>query len=222
MRESKAARLADDIERWIVRSDLGAGDALGTKAALIDRHNVSMQTVSEAIRLLQSRGVVSVRPGPGGGVFVAPTIDRVHLSAALLSAQDDPRQLDDLFQVQDVLHELVCASAAADCTPRDAERIRLAADRLAETQETPERLRAIWDVDRAIAGALRNRPLGAIYTTVVDLIQGSIERWPVGEMNAAGAVAVHREMAEAVAANDVPRARAAAARHSPVRLPPTR
>src|SRR2546428_13996659 len=45
------------------------GARLGTKTELREWCGVSVGTVNEALRLLQSRGVVAVRPGPRGGVF---------------------------------------------------------------------------------------------------------------------------------------------------------
>ena len=47
------------------------GARLGTKKELRELCGVSVGTFNEALRLLQSRGVVAVRPGPRGGLFVA-------------------------------------------------------------------------------------------------------------------------------------------------------
>ncbi len=47
------------------------GDRLGSKAELRERCGVSVGTFNEAIRLVQSRSLVTIRPGPGGGLFAA-------------------------------------------------------------------------------------------------------------------------------------------------------
>ena len=47
------------------------GDRLGSKEELRARCEVSVGTFNEAISIAQSRGIISVRPGPGGGVFAA-------------------------------------------------------------------------------------------------------------------------------------------------------
>src|SRR4051812_46758310 len=47
------------------------GDRLGTKDELRARCGVSVGTFNEALRLVQSPGVVTVRPGPGGGLFAS-------------------------------------------------------------------------------------------------------------------------------------------------------
>ena len=45
------------------------GARLGTKTELREWCGVSVGTFNKALRLLQSRGVVAVRPGPPGGLW---------------------------------------------------------------------------------------------------------------------------------------------------------
>lgn len=214
--ETKAARLASQIERWIERDRLPAGTFLGKKTTLAQDHQVSVQTLNEALRILQGRGLVVVKPGPRGGTFVAASADRVQLSSSLLAAQDDPRQLGDLFQLQDALHELICVKAAAACTPADADRISLSVRGLTDQLGTPSKLRAIWEVDRQIAQVISPSVVATVYVMVLDMIASSVQRWPIEVSVSPETVAVHLEMARAVIANDIGGARAAARRHSPV------
>src|SRR5882757_6150164 len=55
------------------------GARLGTKEEMRGRSGVSVGTFNEALRLLQSRGLVTVRPGPGGGLFAAQQSPMVRL-----------------------------------------------------------------------------------------------------------------------------------------------
>ena len=66
---SRAASLADEIEAAIVAGDIASGDRLGTKDDLRRRYDVAYGTLNEALRILQQRGYVTSRTGPGGGLF---------------------------------------------------------------------------------------------------------------------------------------------------------
>ena len=70
-RLSRAEELARGIEDDIAAGVLSTGDRLGTKDDLRQRFNVAVATLNEAIKLLESRGLVEARSGPGGGVFVS-------------------------------------------------------------------------------------------------------------------------------------------------------
>ena len=60
---SKAETVALALESEIERSGLTAGDSLGTKSDLASRFSVSPGTLNEALRLLQSGGVIGLAIG---------------------------------------------------------------------------------------------------------------------------------------------------------------
>lgn len=216
IKESKASRLSARIQDWIEREQFAPGTRLGTKPELIAEHEVSSGTLNEALRLLQSRGYVEVKTGPGGGVFVARIVDRVRLSSSLLSLQDEPSQLDSCFHVQDALQDAICIEAAVACGPHDRARILAAVDRLAEATEQDDMLERIWDLDIAIAQTGDSQVLTSVYCMIIDTIRASVARWPHSGSVSSSTVAVHIRMAEAVMANDIDAARASAREHSPI------
>src|SRR3954453_5490905 len=70
-RVPRAKAVARDLEAQILGGGLAPGSRLGTKDDLRRRFGVAVATVNEAVRLLEMRGLIEARPGPGGGVFVA-------------------------------------------------------------------------------------------------------------------------------------------------------
>lgn len=214
--ESKAARLAQQLQDYIDDSELVPGTHLGTKASLLAAHHVSAGTLNEAMRLLQVRGYIDVRPGPKGGAFVADQSSRVKLSHTLVASQDDPLAVNNYFQVQDALHYLICVEAAAACTPDDAGRIQGAVDQMNTAKSASEILTAIWEVDREIALTVTNPALCQIYLGVLDAIQTSIQRFPLSRRITDDTVHVHQDVAMAVMQNDIGKAGEAARRHSPI------
>jgi GntR family transcriptional regulator, transcriptional repressor for pyruvate dehydrogenase complex len=72
----KAQLVALDILDRIAESDINAGETFATEAELLELFTVSRPTLRESIRILESQGVLSQRPGPGGGLVVKkPSLD---------------------------------------------------------------------------------------------------------------------------------------------------
>jgi DNA-binding FadR family transcriptional regulator len=70
-RKAKAAEItARRIVDRIVGEGLREGDPLPNEAAMLRDLAVGRPTLREALRLLETQGVLSIRPGPGGGPVV--------------------------------------------------------------------------------------------------------------------------------------------------------
>jgi GntR family transcriptional repressor for pyruvate dehydrogenase complex len=65
--EKVASRVARQIVRDIVDRDLVPGDALEPESAMLDRFGISRASLREALRILETQGLISIKPGPGGG-----------------------------------------------------------------------------------------------------------------------------------------------------------
>jgi DNA-binding GntR family transcriptional regulator len=76
---NRAEEIARKLEHLIAACALEAGDWLGTKEDLRRRFQVSPGTMNEAVRILESRGVIETRPGLKGGIFVSSIPVRVAL-----------------------------------------------------------------------------------------------------------------------------------------------
>ena len=68
---SRAEQLADTLLQHIRQAGLGPGDRLGTLDEIRAEVGFARTTVSEAVRLLRERGAIEIRPGRGGGLFIA-------------------------------------------------------------------------------------------------------------------------------------------------------
>jgi DNA-binding FadR family transcriptional regulator len=62
-RLSRAEALAREVEEEISAGVVKTGDRLGTKDDLRRRFGVAVATVNEAVKLLETRGLVGARPG---------------------------------------------------------------------------------------------------------------------------------------------------------------
>ena len=89
---SKAEHVAQQLLERIIAAGLKPGTSLGTEAELLSQFDVSRPTLRESIKVLESQGVLELRPGPGGGIIVAkPSIDLLaHSLSVFLRLHDVP------------------------------------------------------------------------------------------------------------------------------------
>lgn len=134
MRVPKAAELvATDLRRRIIRGELQAGDALPNESALMEIYDVSRPTLREALRVLESEGLLSVKRGAHGGARVhLPDIAVAARYAALL-LQVRNTTMEDLFQARRILEPAA---------------VRMVAER--GQKAAVKQLRAQWDREQAV------------------------------------------------------------------------
>lgn len=113
-------RVAQEIVRDIVLRGLQTGDRLPLEAAMVVEYGVSRTSLREALRLLEVQGLISLKPGPGGGPVVG-TVEPAHLArTAALYFHLGGATYADVMRTQ-VLMESTCARLAAMNPAREAE-----------------------------------------------------------------------------------------------------
>ena len=65
-----ASRVARLIVRDLVDSGRHPGDALEPEALMLERFGISRGSLREALRILETQGLITIKPGPGGGPSV--------------------------------------------------------------------------------------------------------------------------------------------------------
>ena len=104
--------VANDLRTRILSGEVADGEFLPTQDQLLEEFGVSMASIREALRILETEGLVTVvRGSAGGGVVRLPTEDRVAYMMALV-LQTQRTTLDDVASVMRSL-EPVCAASAA-------------------------------------------------------------------------------------------------------------
>jgi DNA-binding FadR family transcriptional regulator len=159
-------------------ADLAAGakpgTRLGTKEELRTRCGVSVGTFNEALRLLQSRELVTVRPGPGGGLFAAERPLTVRLGKSVLALDADQATVSDAIRIRNVLDPLLIEDALWHASPADFALLR---EHLAPMAEAAENLDGVafvhanWQLHAEIAAISPNELLRSIYSTLLTIIE---------------------------------------------------
>jgi DNA-binding FadR family transcriptional regulator len=216
-RPSRAETIAREIERKIIESALPDGSRLGTKEDLRQEYGVAVGTVNEAVRLLETRGVVAAKPGPGGGLFTLRPPTHVRVNHLILGLRDNGMTSAHCLAVRDALEERVLLDAAAHRTAEDLAELRELLVRMDERRADAEGfLRANWAVHRRLAAISPNQVLRVIYSTLLDMIESEIENVSSDDLfTASKTFRTHVALVDAVESQDPARVRRAVRRHSP-------
>jgi DNA-binding FadR family transcriptional regulator len=218
VRISRAEELSRRLEQEIVDGGLSAGERLGTKEDIRHRFGYAVATVNEALRLLETRGLIQARPGPGGGVFIAAPSSRVRFGHLILGFKAEESSFSDSLVVRNALEPLVCREASEHCRPADAKAMRAIIARMRKKTADPTAfLRLNWDLHRRMAKMGSNAPLKSFYLTLLDFIDEGLAAVSSDEFfDAEENLAVHEELVEAIIDGDQKRLAKAIKRHSPM------
>ncbi len=163
--DSVPERIRRQIEQRIVDGDLQPGDRLGLKRELQDEYGVAGPTIDQALRLLADDGLIRVRRGPGGGVFVDRARPVLRLGTKRMWARDTQMYAENR-ELREVLTPLLAASAARG-SDRDAtllSRLEAIADDVEQAPvEAFDTQRRIWDGQEVLLDLCDNRTLAAIF-----------------------------------------------------------
>lgn len=208
-----AEYLASEIEQ------MAEGQRIGTKKELCARLGVANATLTEAVRLLQERGLVRSRPGPKGGLFVASPDPFRWLGQNLGDVGNAADFLDGAVEVRRSLEELVVLDAAKSCTPADVDEMR---DQASKVEEAAARAdddhdpfaREVAQLHQLIARCGSNKILQTVYSGVLAYVDSAATTAEAGQTLASPLpqAAALRELVEAVVAQDEAACRAALGR----------
>lgn len=168
----RAERAAERVAQLI--ESVSPGSRLGTKEELRNLCEVSVGTFNEALRLLQARGLVTVRPGPGGGLFSAEQSPMVRLGNSVLALDAQANDVADAVRIRDALDPLLIEDALWHASPADIAGLRrhITAMELAVGAEDPVAfVHANWRLHAAIAAISPNLLLSSLYSHLLDLIE---------------------------------------------------
>ena len=123
-----AELLAQRLRRQIVRGELTEGDALPSEAELMAQFGVSRPTLREALRVLESEGLISLGRGVHGGARARTPRGDVAARYAGLVLEFRGTTLEDVYEARNSIEPPCAALLARKRTQADLERLREAHD----------------------------------------------------------------------------------------------
>lgn len=203
------------IEEDIVGGKLAPGAHLGTKAELRERFRLAAATINEAVRMLEMRGLVEARPGPGGGLFVKAANPVVRLQHVTLSLrQAAAATVDKAVVIRRALEAPICIDAAQFHTKSQLRSLRRFLKELDASKSSEDYMRTVWLLHREIAAISPNDMLREIYFGLLDVLETNIVSADIDGDVLEKRNKDHHELVEAIASRDLVLVEDAVAKHN--------
>jgi len=204
--------IADRIREMIFSGLVKPGGLLPSRKELAVRFGVGIATIHEAIKLLDSVGLVESRPGKGTWVRHNALESVIH--PTMILNRFGPIDTKTIYETRMALEVALAELAAEKATAGEiAQMLALLDAAQAVIDDDDEFVRVDWDFHMTVAQASHNVLLQAFYNLsrelLIELIRDVIRLPNVKEE----ASQLHKEQALAIAAHDVSAARETARRH---------
>jgi DNA-binding FadR family transcriptional regulator len=214
MPKSKAEMVAQRLLDKIIASGLEPGTSFATEAELLTQFNVSRPTLRESLRILESQGVLDLRPGPGGGIIVRqPSIEMLaHGLSVFLRLHHVP--FIAVLKTRIAIEPPLAAEAAINGTDEDFEELAASIERMTSMRGDQE---AFIEENRVfhsiIARASGNEVLETFWATISILAHGEQHGVRYSFGNQDHVIKAHRAILDACRKRDPKAASARMAAH---------
>lgn len=203
--------LADKLRGEILSETYPVGSPLPTERELVSATGLSRGSVREALRILESQGLVTTKAGRYGGTVVSQPSDDLLASHINFYAKGRSVPLRALVEVRLALEPMVAYLAAKNRTNENLEELQAIADRLDAAAKNDVEVflqeNAKWH--DALAAASHNELLRGFAKSVAGMMfeVSRLEEFATPEIRGRVCKA-HRRILDAITARDAETARA--------------
>ena len=216
LRAIKKTRIHEEvfsqIHELIREGRFKAGDQLPSERELADTFKVSRTSVREALRALESQGLVVSRTGTGNFVADLPVESLIGPLARLLI--DEKKALADVFEMRKLIEPHIAALAAERATPNDIAQLKkIVAKQSAAVSRGETGVEADAELHFSIGRATRNQALQKLVAGLMEMLSRSREESLQTDERRASSIDAHRRIIAAIEKHDKARARGEMLRH---------
>jgi GntR family transcriptional regulator, transcriptional repressor for pyruvate dehydrogenase complex len=201
-------QVAEQLLGQIAARRLRPGDVLPSERELTESFAVGRSSIREALRMLESQGVISAVSG--GSFVVADAAGPLNSSLRLMFTMDDQAGIHDLFELRRILEVEAAALAAERHGEQHLGEMQAAIDEMDASLSDRGGDRFI-DADLrfhlAVAAATGNRLVVHSMQAVRDVVRRALMTVFVIPQSPESAVVEHRAIRAAIASGDPVRAR---------------
>ncbi len=211
--ETLSRRIVRQIRAALFAGELTPGEALGGELRLAQKFGVSRMAMRDALRSLAAAGIVDIRVGARGGVFIAHGDPERFADALAIQLKLIGVGVEEMFDAQIAIEVTATEFAARRLTPADRESLHALLAELDAIAASPMHAEAplrftelSMRFHEALVEASHNRALIAQFKALRFVLEPVYARRTTGEV-ARRVVASHRAVLERVEAGDAEGAR---------------
>ncbi|HAM54154.1 MAG TPA: GntR family transcriptional regulator [Candidatus Rokubacteria bacterium] len=168
------AEIVRQVKQLIAEGKLKSGDRLPPERDLAEKFVVSRTSVREALRALESRGLIEIRAGDGA--FVRDISVETLIEPLALVILPHREAVGELFEARRLLEPAIATLAARRATPEEiAEMERILEAQGKEVAEGRTGVAQDAAFHAALAGSAHNRAISRIVNALMDLLTQSRE-----------------------------------------------
>jgi GntR family transcriptional regulator, transcriptional repressor for pyruvate dehydrogenase complex len=203
----KTRRLSDEIVRQIKEAmftgKLQAGDKLPTERELAERFETSRASVREALRTLEPEGLIRIKKGVVGGIFIADVDHRPAAKSFQTFLQLRKVSIQQIAEVRLMFEPQVARLAAERGTPDDLRQLEEEIDKMSAAVKDKE-LPRFYDLKfhLLIARAARNPILEVLAESMLGVASKTISELHPSRDTLRHVLSRHRKVFDAVQRRD--------------------
>jgi len=216
LRAIKKVRIHEEvmnqIHELIGEGRFKAGDQLPSERELAEIFKVSRTSVREALRALETQGLVISRTGMGNFVADLPVESLVRQLAKFLI--DEKRALADIFELRKLLEPHIASLAAERATRADIKQMKQILAKQTEAVSHGETgVEADAELHLAIGRATQNQALQKLVSGLMEMLSRSREESLQTEHRRQASLDSHRKIIAAIEKHDKTKTRDQMLRH---------
>ena len=171
-------QVADLIQKKIIEDNLEVGTGLPSEKAMADEFQVSRSVIREAMRILEISGLVNIKKGPTGGIFVSNVYHAPIKRSLNNLINSGDVTVDDLYDARLLIEPHIAAQAALHASEEDLEKLRALFEDSASHLDDPVRLKKNnLGFHLLLARASGNQVLAVMLESVFELLAESTLRY---------------------------------------------
>lgn len=198
-----ALLVAQQIVTDIQNRGAGPGDRLPPEKLMLEEYQIGRGTLRESLRFLELQGLISLKPGPGGGPIVEQPNGSGLATSLTLLLQLENAPYRDVVEARETLEPAMAGYAANRMSDEQLEALKNSVNRMAENIGDEE---IFAETNREFHDIIAHGSGNSLFTHFIDALTDILDGTTMGveypEHRRKHVVEAHRRIYEALATRD--------------------